>query len=200
MDTLVVFALPFEASEFRRRNRDASVFVAKACGRNAIEAFCKHLDEIPTLPQRVVWAGFAGALDPSLPVGEVFVVGEKPISYVFARKLETIDYIADLAEKRKLFQTTGAVACDMEHAHARKVCNERGIEFLGVRVISDDAETPLPLPPMLFLALLEEHLSSVPPLVYLLTHPWRWLAFGRLVGECRLARRNLARALEQILA
>jgi len=200
MDTLVVFALPFEASEFCRRNGDVEVFVAKACGVNAIEAFRKHLDAMPVSPRRVVWAGFAGALDPNLPVGEVFVVGETPVSSVSARKLATIDYIADVSEKRKLFETTGAAACDMEHAHAQEICSERGIEFLGVRVISDDAETPLPLPPMLFLALLEEHLSSLPPIVYLLTHPWKWLAFGRLVNECRLARRNLTRVLEKILA
>ena len=229
MDTLVVFALPFEAGEFCRRNGNASVFVAKACGMNAIEAFRKHLDAMPAPPRRVVWAGFAGALDPSLPVGEVFVVQRRekskgaPLrgkegrddclagtdvskdqlfslnSSLLTRKLATIDFIADVAEKRKHFETTGSAACDMEHAHAQEICSERGIEFLGIRVISDDAETPLPLPPMLFLALLEEHLSSLPPIVYLLTHPWKWLAFARLAGECRLARRNLTRALEKIL-
>jgi len=153
MDTLVVFALPFEAGEFCRRNGNASVFVAKACGMNAIEAFRKHLDAMPAPPRRVVWAGFAGALDPSLPVGEVFVVQRRekskgaPLrgkegrddclagtdvskdqlfslnSSLLTRKLATIDFIADVAEKRKLFETTGSAACDMKHAHAQAICS-----------------------------------------------------------------------------
>ncbi len=48
------------------------------------------------------------------------------------------------AQKARLFSETGAVAVDMESAIAARLAAEKGLPFLVVRVIADDARLALP--------------------------------------------------------
>jgi nucleoside phosphorylase len=101
----------------------------------------------------VILAGFAGALNPELKRGEIFVTAgenyllpllpeaERPRSALLA----TVDKIAGTAEaKKEMFESTGAWLCDMEQAHVAAVAQELGLPFVGVRIVSDEAHEDLP--------------------------------------------------------
>jgi adenosylhomocysteine nucleosidase len=113
-------------------------------------------------PRWIVSAGFAGALDPAfkrndvvLPdtiidlSGQRFSVGvsvpdgaERPLK---TGSLLTVDAIVRTAvEKASLRAQYGADLVDMESSAVASVCSDRGVRFLSVRVISDEAGEDLP--------------------------------------------------------
>jgi nucleoside phosphorylase len=101
----------------------------------------------------VILAGFAGALDPTLKRGDIFVTAgaehllphlpeaERPQE----AKLATVEKIAGTAAgKKELFEKTGAALCDMEQAYIAEVAKKFGLPFLGIRIVSDEAHENLP--------------------------------------------------------
>ena len=112
-------------------------------------------------PRWIVSAGFGGALDPALkrnaivlPTEVVDVDGGRfaidvglpdgAPGFVPGRLL-TADAIARTAvEKAGLAAKYGATVVDMETAAVASLCSERGVRFLSVRVVSDEADVDLP--------------------------------------------------------
>jgi purine-nucleoside phosphorylase len=154
-------------------------------------------------PSLVVSSGFAGALDPSLAVGDVVLPGmlvesssrESPADRgnPSIRLYCSNHLISTPEEKHRLGQQFGAVAVDMESAAIHEKCRAAGVGFAMVRAISDAVNTALS-----------------PRLTRLLSggeaSPWRvaWncLIHPGLIGECirlakhtNLAARNLAAVL-----
>lgn len=116
-------------------------------------------------PSWVVSAGFAGGLAPDLRRNDVLLASEildedggrftidlhvpPPASGIGPRflsgRLLTVDrIIRTAAEKANLRRRFEADAVDMETSAVAQVCGERGVRFLPVRVISDEAGTDLP--------------------------------------------------------
>jgi Phosphorylase superfamily len=96
----------------------------------------------------LIMAGIAGALDPSLKVGDVVMddaaglIGASSsgsVSIIRGGIHTSNQFIADPGRKAELFRSTGALAVEMEHAIARNAAQEAGIPFIGVRAISDTA-------------------------------------------------------------
>src|SRR5262249_32597756 len=111
-------------------------------------------------PPFVLSAGFSGALSPEQRVGDLVlateVVDEQghrwPARHAFAstdqqltlgRVLTVRDLVSDPSEKRRLGQQHDAIAVDMETAVVAQLCQEHGIPFACLRVISDDLHTSL---------------------------------------------------------
>jgi adenosylhomocysteine nucleosidase len=105
-------------------------------------------------PERVITAGFAGGLNPSLKLGTV--VYEQDYDAGFAADLEELGAVAakfychkrvatTAQEKRELWQSSGADVVEMESSVIRNICRERKIPSATIRVISDDAGQDLPL-------------------------------------------------------
>jgi nucleoside phosphorylase len=101
----------------------------------------------------VILLGFAGALNPALKRGEIFITAGA--EYLLPRlpeaerprvaKLATVEKIAGTAvAKKELFERTGAALCDMEQAHVAAVAQEFALPFIGVRIVSDEADEDLP--------------------------------------------------------
>ncbi|MES1937643.1 phosphorylase [Salinisphaera hydrothermalis] len=68
-----------------------------------------------------------------------------PMHQVFEQRLtETPGLVVDAAAKRALHEATEAIACDMESAAIAAVAAERGLGFVCVRAIIDDAAMVLP--------------------------------------------------------
>ena len=117
-------------------------------------------------PRWVVSAGFAGALDPDLRRNDAVFPNEivdaeglrlavdvkvapeapaPPNPRVTTGRLLTIDAVArTAAEKAELRARYGADVVDMETSAVAEACRDRGLRFLPVRVVSDEAGTDLP--------------------------------------------------------
>jgi adenosylhomocysteine nucleosidase len=122
-------------------------------------------------PRWLLSIGFAGALDPSLARNDVILGNQhldgtepggpaienpltlehptsgssKPGHRVLAGSIVTVDRVLRTAvEKAELHAKTGARAVEMECYGLAQLCAERGVRFLTVRVISDDANGDLP--------------------------------------------------------
>ncbi len=68
-----------------------------------------------------------------------------PAHQVFEQRLvDTPELVVDAAAKRALYDAASAIACDMESAAIAKVAADRGLAFVSVRAIIDDASMALP--------------------------------------------------------
>jgi adenosylhomocysteine nucleosidase len=100
------------------------------------------LDE--QLPQAMILAGLAGALDPALKIGDVVMApppqGVPALPGVRVGTLCTAqDIIATPAEKARLFQESGCAAVEMEAAAVVPLAARAGVPLLSLRAISDTA-------------------------------------------------------------
>ncbi|HZL36637.1 MAG TPA: hypothetical protein VFC78_15060, partial [Tepidisphaeraceae bacterium] len=101
-----------------------------------------------TKPTGIIMVGFAGALDPSLRVGDV-VIDDCPPAWIPQMahrrgKICCADSIVGTPSARQaLFNKTGALAVDMECTIARNAAARLGVPFALVRAISDDANETL---------------------------------------------------------
>ncbi|HYH63769.1 MAG TPA: hypothetical protein VD866_03630 [Urbifossiella sp.] len=183
--TGVLFALEREAAPFRRQVRGrANVAVrVSGVGRAAARAAASRLI-VEVRPERVIAAGFSGALDPALKVGDIVV----------SPRIVTVDRVVGTpADKATLRATTGADAVDMESAAVEDVCRERGVGFLAVRAVSDTADAALS--PEL-VRLLNGGTVSVPRVLWALVRgPALLPEFLRLGRDTATAADALARAL-----
>ena len=92
-------------------------------------------------------AGLAGGCDPSMRVGEILWpaeiidsrTGERFRTGAAGGSLVTSIDIAGVAEKRRLFDSYGAKAVDMEAATVGRMARGHGVPFRAVKAISDDA-------------------------------------------------------------
>jgi hypothetical protein len=101
---------------------------------------CRMPTDLPTDGKVVILAGLAGALDPTLKVGDVVLDDPKgiiPASVGFRRgAIYTANQIIPTpADKAALFQRTGALAVDMETDLVRRL----PVPVVTVRTISDSA-------------------------------------------------------------
>ena len=112
-------------------------------------------------PRWIISAGFSGALDPQMKVGDIVVgnsivdaVGTElkidmqmpanPAAGLYVGKLLMVDrIIRSVAEKKSLAEQLGAIAVDMESLAVAQVCHDSKTRFLAVRVISDDMSADL---------------------------------------------------------
>ncbi len=61
---------------------------------------------------------------------------------------ESVAALKGSAEKRILFERTGAIAVDMESGAVAKVAQEAGVPFMAIRAIADSADRAIPQSPL----------------------------------------------------
>jgi adenosylhomocysteine nucleosidase len=124
------------------------------CGGIGAEAARRATEAVIALyqPGVVQSVGFAGALDPSLRVGEIFlpsrVIDARDGSSVEMAKgcgvLVSVAAVAGAEQKPNLAKAYGAQAVDMEAAAVARGAQARSVRFMAVKAISDESNFAMP--------------------------------------------------------
>ena len=186
--------------------------VGDACTLRAVNWLLSRpaLDGEVLDPSLLLFAGFAGALQPAVHVGDVILAREVldmsgsvwaasrgPAIGLAGRLLTASRFIGEPAEKLALGQKHDALALDMESAVFAQRCTERGVPWACLRVISDDVSTAFTTE---VAGLVEEGRVAMGRVVWLLARkPWLLPKLLRLERQTRRAARRLAEAVIQFL-
>jgi adenosylhomocysteine nucleosidase len=113
-------------------------------------------------------------------------------------KIVTVDHLVSKPlEKQRLHELHQADAVDMESAAVAEVCAAKSVRFLAVRAVSDAVDTALS--PELVRLFSGGNVSVRKAVGALLRQPSLLSEFRRLARDTKLAARNLADALVQII-
>jgi len=198
-----VFALPFEASGFRRPLPSDEIWVLGCAGKYAAAAMKQRLTTSKS-PDLVISAGLAGSLKTGIPVGSLLVCQNSDAGFLdLARSkswkigcIETIDAIAgNIAGKSTLAARTGVDACDMENARDAAICQKKGLPFAGLRAISDELSFEMPIPTEILTDPATGKTNLAGLAVALIRQPGRIPAFFQMVDDASKARKCLHKAL-----
>jgi adenosylhomocysteine nucleosidase len=227
----ITFALPAESSDFvsllekpALNSREGVESIRGQLHRKSVAVIhtgvgrktCCQRMEVLLRRERfeyVISAGFAGALEKELRIGNVFVsenysspqLLRSPQLHlthdgVFLGKLLTVSAVVESnAERERLATSTGAVAIDMETEFIAEACADHQLPMLSLRAISDTPSEPFPAPAHVLFDLEKQQTDFARLAFYLVTHPG---AFSRLEAfreRIAVARKALARTLETIL-
>jgi adenosylhomocysteine nucleosidase len=169
-------------------------------GRRAAEALIRE-----SRPRRILSVGFAGGLDSTLKVGDIF----KPRFVVNAADGSRTDTGSGLGilvsalevsgrdQKLQLARSYGASAVDMEGAHVAMAAVAHGIEFDALKSISDEVD--FPLPPINRFVLPDGKFHQFRFAAHVAVRPRFWGATVRLAANSRKASRTLCSAIERYL-
>ena len=201
---LVCFAVSQEAAPFKPLGA-VSVLVTGMGAANVHRLLPTVLDR--ERPDAVFTCGFAGALDPALPIGSVLgdtndtqLTSLLEEADVLLRRFHCADHVAvTAAEKRDLRSKTLCDAVEMESGVIHDLCRQRALPCATVRAISDTANDDLPLD---FNQLVDERqrLSALRLAGAILRRPWAIPGLMRLGRHSGLAAHNLAHSLARITA
>jgi adenosylhomocysteine nucleosidase len=191
-----------EGRRFKFFEHDEAVLV---CGGIGAEAARRATEAAIALyrPELVISVGFAGALDPALKVGEVFL----PNRVVDARDGSGVEVaggrgvlvsaasVAGVEQKAKLSASYGAQAVDMEAAAVARGAQARGVRFVAVKAISDESAFEVPSMDWFVDGRGQFHTGRF--VISLTLRPWLWprvIQLGRNSGK---ASRALCAELER---
>jgi nucleoside phosphorylase len=198
---LVVFALEEEAKDFRRwlaKNPRGVRVELMGVGAEAVAARLPGLLE-RWKPDRLIAAGFAGALTEEWQIGDV--VCPENFSTVEAGSLRRAvlhssdEVIEGREERAAIAREAGASCVDMESATVARIAAERGVPLLVLRVITDVPGAPIPVPFGVTYDLARQKVRVAATIFWLMRHPLHWMEFGRFLRTLRFAREALTTAL-----
>jgi adenosylhomocysteine nucleosidase len=173
--------------------------IGAAASRRASEAVIAIFD-----PKIICSAGFAGALDPKLRVGDVV----RPSSVINAGDgsrtvveggegvLVSFESVASPAQKSKLRDSFGADTVDMESATVARAAEARGKGFTVVKAVSDEIDFEFPAMERFVDA--EGQFSQGRFAGYAAVRPWLWRRVMRLARNSNRASRALCAYLDTI--
>lgn len=200
-----------EGRRFRFFVTNRTVLVCAGIGAGVARRACEAVIALYR-PAVIISAGFAGALVDELKAGDTilpsFVVDAQDgsriptcVSKTIARDgeegsgvLVSFPAIANREQKTKLAKTFGAQAVDMEAASVARAAQARGVPFLAVKAISDEAN--LSLPPLERFLGRSGEFETWRLLAYIAPRFWLWRGLGRLARNSRVASNNLCARLE----
>ncbi|PYX71159.1 MAG: phosphorylase [Acidobacteria bacterium] len=173
--------------------------IGAAAARRASEAVISIFD-----PKVVCSAGFAGALDPKLHVGDLvrpsFVInaGDSSRTVIEGGEgvLVSFGSVASPSQKVKLRDSFGADAVDMEAAAVARSAEARHKEFTVVKAVSDEMDFEFPAMERFIDA--DGRFSQGGFAWYAAIRPWLWPRVMRLARNSNRASRALCAYLDTI--
>ena len=156
-------------------------------------------------PVRVISVGFAGALDSTLKVADVFEPGTVINAADGVRsetgsgqgKLVSYAAIAGREQKQRLASAYGAAAVDMEAAAVAEGAQVRGVEFAALKAISDAADFSMPETERFVSS--DGQFRTVKFALHVAARPWLWGSMITLARNSARASRALCAAIEGYL-
>ncbi len=181
--------------------------------RTAREHVAHLLAETVPAVRAVVSAGYAGALHPSLAVGDLVlgvnhsspVLLDEVRGWLAAESFHPVGLhtapaaVENAAAKAALHRSSGAFAVDMETAWIADACAAAGLPMLSLRVISDAADQDFPVPGRVLYDAVRQRPRYLALPWWLARHPAQVAPFVRFVRGLSLARARLTRALRIVL-
>ena len=177
--------------------------VALVCGGIGAEHARRATEAIITLykPGLIVSAGFAGALNSELKVGDCliprWVIDAKDGSRIDTGSgdgvLVSYGEVAGERVKAKLAEIYGAQAVDMEAAAVARGAEAHQIPFSAVKVISDRLE--FAMPPVQGFVDRKGQFQTVRFAAYVAIRPWLWKSVVQLGRNSSIASRVLRNTL-----
>jgi adenosylhomocysteine nucleosidase len=151
----------------------------------------------------IILAGYAGALDPSLRVGDVVLddcppMWRKGFDGREGKICSSPHIITTGRQKAELFSETGALAVDMESNTVRTWAAAAGLAFVSIRAISDAADQDLNPAILRFI----DEYGGIKPFALaggLLRKPMMLPQLLRLGAASKLAGKNLGRAVSWLV-
>ncbi len=179
------------------------------CGGIGVEAARRAAEAVIALyhPAQVQSVGFAGALNRSLQVGDIFVpsavidAGDGSrifISDVDSRNaLVTFASVAGVQQKKNLADAFGAKAVDMEAIGVAAAAVAHGLDFTCVKAISDELDFEMPGTDRFIDA--RGRFRTAAFVAFLTPRPWLWPRVAALDRHSRKAARALSSHLEHLV-
>ncbi|MFZ0774839.1 MAG: hypothetical protein WCA49_14340 [Candidatus Sulfotelmatobacter sp.] len=178
--------------------------VVVVCGGIGVESARRAAEAVIALyrPVLIQSAGFSGALDANLRVGDRF----SPSLVLDARDgsriqlpggegtLVTFSAVAGAGQKAKLAQAYGARAVDMEAAAVAASASSHGIAFGVTKVISDEFDFEMPDLSAFIDA--EGRFRAMQFIFFSALRPWLWKRLAILAGNSRTAALALSAHLQ----
>ena len=181
--------------------------IVVVCGGIGAEAARRATEAVFALyqPTLILSVGFAGALDPTLKVGDIFA----PSRVVDARDgsrtempaghgvLVSAAGVAGVEQKAKLAESYGAQAVDMEAAAVARGAQARGVTFMAVKAISDESDFHMPAMDRF---IDERHQFKTGRFaIFSALRPWLWPRIIQLARNSAKASRALCAELERYI-
>jgi adenosylhomocysteine nucleosidase len=174
--------------------------IGQSAARRAAEAVMKTYE-----PAILVSAGVAGALSPTLKVGDV-VEGSEVVDAESGARFRTsggesvivsVSAVTGPEEKRLLAERYKAEVVDMESAAVAQVAREVGIECKAIKAISDELE--FEMPPVAGFVDANGRFETTRFAAYVAIRPKWWSAVRRLSVNSRIASVNLSHSVEHLI-
>jgi adenosylhomocysteine nucleosidase len=157
-------------------------------------------------PEAAIAAGFAGALDPGLRVGDLVHDAARSTFDLPAgvrchrgRIVSVPDPVESPSAKAALQRETDALAVDMESEALGEVCRRARVPLLVLRAISDAAADALPIPFAVSWDRAAQRPRTGATLRWLVRHPARLPSVLRFAAGLRCASHRLADGILQCL-
>jgi adenosylhomocysteine nucleosidase len=181
--------------------------IVVVCGGIGAEAARRATEAVFALyqPTLILSVGFAGALDPTLKVGDIFA----PSRVLDARDgsstemaaghgvLVSAATVAGVEQKAKLAESYGAQAVDMEAAAVARGAQARGVGFLAVKAISDESDFHMPAMDRLVGG--DGQFRTGRFAIFSVLRPWLWARVIQLARNGAKASRALCAELERYM-
>jgi len=218
---VVTFALPTESSAFIRflKNvrRDGAVVrgnvehrtldicvVHTGVGAATCEERLGNFLRAET-PELLIASGFCGGTTDELHPGDLVIADNASELSRKARailpgaavgKIHSVDRIVDPAVDRyEIGREHGAIAIDMETKTITRLCAERSIPVLALRVISDSPAAPFPAPPNVLFDIEAQRTKFTALVAYLARDPASAVRLAQFLQQITRAKTKLADAL-----
>ena len=215
----VILAMERELLPFLRRCRRVDVETIRcyehqgtvyACGGIGRSAAARATSAIleRCRPRRVISAGFAGALDTRLKVGQVLkpevVIDtqtkqqyrttpvESPAEHI---TLVTADATAGAGDKKQIASRFGAQLLDMEAGAVAEVAARAGVEFMAVKAVSDELD--FAMPPVGRFVSRDGQFQQARFIAWTAWHPAQWAPVWQLGRNSHAAARALSAYFER---